>query len=415
MNRMATAAAAPSMPSPSPSASPTQSPARTSACAAGSTEHSIADDGDNSSAKCSQEETPKRPASDKERKYACLICDKRFTRPSSLACHRRTHTGEKPHMCMFPGCGKQFSVQSNLRRHMRIHEKTLLPTPLASGSISTASSTPLLGVMLPQSSPSAKVSASNSSGGGKAKRKAKRAKANSRKHKQVPSNAPTTLDICGLPKSYCMPASSSVGSLQPMTTTAIAHALSPLAIVPSNAGGNDFESLATWQSAASTLLPMSSSVGTPSATNMLGLYQQQQQTCGLGAVPMTAPAMHPGFSHMPMRPIRSSNQSRSPLEALLPTHKSLCGPASAGIHPLQYHSYPLSAQPNAVFALASPAATDFAMHPPPVPSLLLAPCTPAMALPATPYSAMHSQQQQQQQPAVAARVPELPYSAFGLF
>ncbi|KAJ2749465.1 hypothetical protein IWQ56_007223 [Coemansia nantahalensis] len=76
----------------------------------------------------------------KERKYPCAACGKRFTRPSSLACHRRTHTGEKPHVCPVAGCGRQFSVQSNLRRHMRIHEKTLSPTP----ATATTASSPAL-------------------------------------------------------------------------------------------------------------------------------------------------------------------------------------------------------------------------------------------------------------------------------
>ncbi|CAG8775021.1 4392_t:CDS:2 [Gigaspora margarita] len=54
--------------------------------------------------------TPKR--------YKCNICQKRFTRPSSLQTHTYSHTGEK-----LEGCGRHFSVVSNLRRHQKIHSK----------------------------------------------------------------------------------------------------------------------------------------------------------------------------------------------------------------------------------------------------------------------------------------------------
>ncbi|CAJ0627761.1 10418_t:CDS:2, partial [Entrophospora sp. SA101] len=52
--------------------------------------------------------TPKR--------YKCEVCQKRFTRPSSLQTHMYSHTGEK-----LDGCGRHFSVVSNLRRHQKIH------------------------------------------------------------------------------------------------------------------------------------------------------------------------------------------------------------------------------------------------------------------------------------------------------
>lgn len=56
-----------------------------------------------------------------QKKHKCKICDKRFTRPSSLQTHMYSHTGEKPFACDFAGCGRHFSVVSNLRRHKKCH------------------------------------------------------------------------------------------------------------------------------------------------------------------------------------------------------------------------------------------------------------------------------------------------------
>ncbi|KAJ1664199.1 hypothetical protein EV178_004329 [Coemansia sp. RSA 1646] len=414
--------------------SPSQSPISSLVCAAGSTEQnsrgittgqqaqtqkrkhkdvSPGKQGEDEDEE-SQPKAPKGSRRDtvKERKYPCLVCDKRFTRPSSLACHRRTHTGEKPHMCMFPGCGKQFSVQSNLRRHTRIHEKSFLPTPLASGSITPRQ----LDIHTPEPSPMRKpkpkhkpsITSSNSS-------------SKKSKIRQVPSNAPAAvppLDPCGLQKPFCMPASS-VGCLQPMTTAVSIASVGcptvppPLPIVPSNAFGN----MTPWQS-ASTLLPLSggcsssAAAAPPSTADTLTLdtYQQQEdEACGF---PMTAPVHHPGFGVM--RSISSANlnistdHSRS---ASIKPHAFYSGPASAGILPLQYQAHPFSAQPDVVFALAPPATTPH----PPLPSLLLAPCTPTMPLSAAAYSAMYTHAQGSQQQPPAHSIPEPPYSAFGFF
>ncbi|KAJ1979478.1 hypothetical protein H4R33_005708 [Dimargaris cristalligena] len=51
--------------------------------------------------------------------YPCNHCGKMFDRPSSLNVHMNSHTGDKPHICYFPGCDQRFSVLSNLRRHQR--------------------------------------------------------------------------------------------------------------------------------------------------------------------------------------------------------------------------------------------------------------------------------------------------------
>ena len=52
-----------------------------------------------------------------QERYICPTCSKPFSRPSSLKIHTYSHTGEKPYKCKHEGCGKHFSVRSNMKRH----------------------------------------------------------------------------------------------------------------------------------------------------------------------------------------------------------------------------------------------------------------------------------------------------------
>ncbi|KAJ1722664.1 hypothetical protein LPJ53_002922 [Coemansia erecta] len=64
-----------------------------------------------------------RTSADNGPKYLCEICNKKFPRPSALATHVFSHTGEKPYKCEEPGCEQVFSVRSNMQRHMKAKHK----------------------------------------------------------------------------------------------------------------------------------------------------------------------------------------------------------------------------------------------------------------------------------------------------
>lgn len=51
----------------------------------------------------------------------CNVCNRVFPREKSLQAHLRTHTGERPYKCDFPGCSRAFAQSGQLRTHQRLH------------------------------------------------------------------------------------------------------------------------------------------------------------------------------------------------------------------------------------------------------------------------------------------------------
>ena len=60
-----------------------------------------------------------------EKPFQCTFegCGKRFSLDFNLRTHVRIHTGDRPYVCPFDGCNKKFAQSTNLKSHILTHAK----------------------------------------------------------------------------------------------------------------------------------------------------------------------------------------------------------------------------------------------------------------------------------------------------
>lgn len=86
----------------------------------------------------------KKSRSTKPKLFQCTgfgSCHMVFTRSEHLARHTRKHTGEKPFLCVVPGCTRRFSRFDNMMQHTQTHKATRSKSPSSTLSMSSSTST----------------------------------------------------------------------------------------------------------------------------------------------------------------------------------------------------------------------------------------------------------------------------------